>query len=108
MEYAGNPNPLGTVRFTKKDGGIRFVVDYRTLNSMTKKDAYPLPNPRDRQIDKLSGDQVFSKLDCCSAYWAVALEEKDIPRQLSLHLVDIPKWKGWHLGYAIAKQPTSG
>ena len=64
---------------TKKDGGIRFVIYYRTLNSMTKKDAYPLPNPRDI-IDKLSGDQVFSKLDCCCVYWAVALEEKDIPK----------------------------
>ena len=27
----------------KKDGGLRFCIDFRQLNSWTKKDAYPLP-----------------------------------------------------------------
>ena len=27
----------------KKDGGLRFCIDFRQLNSRTKKDAYPLP-----------------------------------------------------------------
>ena len=31
-------------------------------------------------MDRLSGDEMFSTLDCCSAYWAVALEEEDIPK----------------------------
>ncbi len=27
----------------KKDGKLRFCVDYKTLNSITEKDVYPLP-----------------------------------------------------------------
>ena len=27
----------------KKDGGLRFCIDFRRLNSQTKKDVYPLP-----------------------------------------------------------------
>ena len=65
------------ILITKKDGGTRFVIDYRGLNSVTRKDAYPMPNPRDI-LDKLSGSRIFSTLDCCSAYWAVPVDENDI------------------------------
>jgi len=48
----------------KKDGSIRFCVDYRKLNNLTRKDAYPLPRI-DRCLDTLSGAQVL-----CSTYVA--------------------------------------
>ena len=44
---------------TKRDGGIRFAVDYRALNSITRKDSYPLPIVRDL-LDKLDGSRIFT------------------------------------------------
>ena len=42
----------------KKDGGSRFVVDYRQLNSLTRKDSYPLPRIDDT-LDCLGEPLIF-------------------------------------------------
>ena len=57
----------------KKDGTLRFCVDYRYLNSVTKKDVYPLPRIDDI-LDTLGGMKYFSSLDWASGYWQVALD----------------------------------
>src|SRR6218665_3403291 len=46
----------------KKDGSIRFCIDYRQLNAITKKDSYPLPRVDDC-LDALAGACWFSTLD---------------------------------------------
>ena len=50
----------------KKDQSYRFVVDYRDLNDVTKKNAYPAADCREI-LDKLHGSQFFSFLDGASA-----------------------------------------
>jgi hypothetical protein len=55
------------VLIIKKDGSIRFCIDYRKLNAITKKDVYPLPRIEDT-LDRLRGMKYFSSLDLASGY----------------------------------------
>ena len=54
----------------KKDGSWRFCVDYRKLNDVTVKDAYPMPN-QGQVIDALGRNAFFSSVDLASGYWQV-------------------------------------
>jgi hypothetical protein len=60
----------------KKDGKIRFCIDFRKLNQRTKKDAFAIPRIEDT-LQLLSGSQYFSKLDLKSGYWQVEVREED-------------------------------
>jgi hypothetical protein len=63
----------------KKDGGLRFCIDYRGLNKQTIKNAYPLPRADDL-IDQLQGAEYFSKIDLCSGYWQIPIDSADIAK----------------------------
>ena len=76
IQPSSSPWASGIVMVQKKDGSKRFCVDYRRLNDVTLKDAYPLPRI-DASLDQLSGAQWFSCLDLNSGYWQVEVEEQD-------------------------------
>ena len=64
------------VLFAKKPGGgWRFCVDYRKLNTVTKKDRYPIPLI-DETMARLSRAKVFTKLDIRQAFYRIRMDKK--------------------------------
>ena len=59
-------------------GNIRPCVDYRRLNEITQKDAFPLPRINDC-LDSVAGAKLFSTFDITSGFHQIAIKESDIP-----------------------------
>ena len=73
---SSSPFSSNIVVVRKKDGSIRFCVDFRKLNNKTVKDAYAIPRIEDT-LHLLAGARYFTKLDLRSGYWQVELREQD-------------------------------
>ena len=63
----------------KKDGSIRFCIDYRKLNAVTVADKYPLPRIDD-VLDELSQGRFFSVIDLKAGYWQIPMRQQDAPK----------------------------
>ena len=66
-------SPVVLIR--KKDGSVRWCIDYRKVNEVTIKDAYPLPMIS-MCLDCLSDASVFSVCDLQSGYWQLKVAEE--------------------------------
>ena len=75
IEPASSPWGTNIVLVKKKDGSFRCCIDYRQLNSVTRKDAYPLPHI-DTCLDAMSSAAWFSTMDLRQSY-QVPIEPKD-------------------------------
>lgn len=76
---SNSPWSSNVVLVKKKDESMRFTIDYRLLNDITKKDAYPIPDIQ-TILDKLEGSDFYSFIDVASAYWCVPVRGEDIDR----------------------------
>jgi Reverse transcriptase (RNA-dependent DNA polymerase) len=73
IQESESPWSAPIVLAMKADGTTRVCVDYRGLNSVTKKDAYPISR-MDELFSRFNGSQYYSILDMLSGYWQTVLQ----------------------------------
>lgn len=88
----------------KKDGSWRFCVDYRKLNEVTHKDAYPLPRIDD-SLDALGGSKLFSTLDLTSGYWQVELDKE--AKERAAFVTRSGLWEWQVLPFGLTSAPST-
>ena len=76
IRESSSPYNSPILMVTKKDGSVRFCVDYRKLNRVTKISTYPLTNPYSC-FETLHKAFYFASLDFVSAYWSIPMAEED-------------------------------
>ncbi|XP_076465997.1 uncharacterized protein LOC143297483 [Babylonia areolata] len=79
IEPSSSPYTSPIVLVKKRDGKVRFCVDFRRVNKVTTFDAEPMPDV-ETLFAKLAGKKVFSKLDLSKGYWQIPMEEADRPK----------------------------
>ena len=76
IEPSMSPWSSPVILVIKKDGSIRFVIDYRKVNELTKGYVYELPLINDC-LRSLSGFKIFTVLDALSGYHQLLVRECD-------------------------------
>ena len=74
-----SPYASQVVIVQKKSGEIHLCMDYRKLNSITVRDAFPLPR-LDEALQAVHSSNWFSSFDLAQGYLQLAMEESDIKK----------------------------
>ncbi|XP_058761384.1 uncharacterized protein LOC131634777 [Vicia villosa] len=72
-----SPRGAPALLVNKKDGSMRWCVDYRQLNKVTIKNKYLLQRIDDL-MDQFAGARVFTKIDLRSGYHHIRVKDEDI------------------------------
>lgn len=96
VEECESPWSSPVLLIPKKDGRLRFCLDSRKLNSVTKKDAYKLPYISEI-LDNLKNAKYLSSIDLSKAFWQIPISEADrnktafyIPHRGTFRFVTMP------------------
>ena len=98
-EWASAP-----VLVRKKDGGVRWCIDFRALNDKTVKDQYPLPLIEDC-LDTLAGTIYFSTLDLASGYYQIELEES--AKKKTAFITKYGLFEHERMGFGLCNAPAT-
>ena len=89
----------------KSDGSYRFCVDFRDLNKVTVKDAYPLPS-MDSILDKLRKARYLSKIDLKQAYFQVPMDENS-KKYTAFSVPGSGLWQFKRMAFGLTNAPST-
>ena len=101
IETSKSPWACGIVMAKKKGDQLMFFCDSRYLNSVTVKDAYPIPRI-DESLSKLGDAKFFTTLDLGSAFWQVPLRKQDRDKTGFACELGLFQWKRMPFGLCNA------
>ena len=101
IEPSKSPWACGVVMAKKKGDQLRFCCDFHYLNSVTVKDAYPIPRI-DESLSKLGDAKFFTTLDLGSAFWQVPLRKQDRDKTGFACELGLFQWKRMPFGLCNA------
>ena len=75
VQPSSSPWASPVVLVEKKDGDVRFCVDYRKVNQVAKFDAYPMPRVED-VLEEVGPAKYITTLDLARGYWQVPMADE--------------------------------
>ena len=88
----------------KKDGSLRFCIDFCKLNVRTKKDSYLLPQIHEA-IESLVSTGYFSCLDLKTVFWQITIDEA-LKQYTSLTMGKLWFFESEHILFGLCNSPA--
>ena len=89
------------VLVSKKDGSVRFCIDFRALNKVTVFDSEPIPNPEEL-FCRLAGAHYFTKIDLAKGYWQLPVRPEDKHKTAFQTTLGLFQWTRMPFGLVTA------
>ena len=104
IEAANSPWSFNLVAAKKKGGKVRWCIDWRRLNDITKKDSWPMPTVQDT-IARLAGSTIYSGVDMAGAFHCIDLDERD--REKTAFATPFGSFQQKRLGFGVTNGPAT-
>ena len=88
----------------KKDNSLRLCIDYRKLNSHTKRDNYTIPRV-EPLIDSLKGAKFFASLDMICGYHQIKVAEED--QEKTAFVTPVGFYEHVKLPFGLSNSPST-
>ena len=101
IQPALSPWASGIVIVKKKNGELRFCCDFRPLNEVTVKDAYPLPR-FDESLARLGKAKIYTSIDLAWAFWQIPVRKADHQKTAFACELGLFEWRRMPFGMCNA------